>query len=317
MTRAGAAAFGQSLALIALAPLLAGLIKRLKATLQNRRGPDLIQPYRDLWKAMRKETVVSETASWVTLAVPYVVFGGTAAAAFLVPAALADTPLGPAGDAIALVYLLAVPRFFLALGGLDAGSAFGGMGSSREMMISSSAEPALMLALFAAALEAGTTNLGAMARRMAELGWAGFNPGLALAAAALFLVALAECGRLPVDNPATHLELTMVHEAMILEQSGRGLGLIEWAGMLKLAIFLTLLADLFLPWGAALGADWTQLGLGAALCVLKLCALAVAVALVETATAKLRLFRVPDFLGTAFVLALLALLSQGVVRIGL
>jgi formate hydrogenlyase subunit 4 len=222
-----------------------------------------------------------------------------------------------AGDVIAVVFLLALPRFFLALGGLDAGSAFGGMGSSREMMISSLAEPALFLALFAAALESQSTRLAVMAQGLAQRGWAGFSPALALAAVALFLVALAECGRLPIDNPTTHLELTMIHEAMILEHSGRSLALIEWAGMLKLALFLTLLANIFLPWGLAQGCGWAELSLGLLAYLLKIGFLSLLLALVETTTAKLRLFRVPDFLGTAFVLALLALLSEGVVRLGL
>jgi formate hydrogenlyase subunit 4 len=180
MTSTQTAAWAQSLGIILFAPFLAGCIRRIKAKLLNRRGPDLAQPYRDLSKALRKETVISHTASWLTRAVPYLVFGSTAAAAFLVPVVTAAAPLDFSGDVVALVYLLAVPRFFMALGGLDAGSAFGGMGSSREMMISSTAEPALMMALFSAALQAQTTSLGAIARKVSELGWAGFNPGLAL-----------------------------------------------------------------------------------------------------------------------------------------
>lgn len=307
----------QPLALIFLAPLVSGCLKKLKAVLQNRQGAGVFQPYWDILKNLRKEEVVSETASWVLRAVPYAAFGATFAAACLVPVITARTPLGFAGDLIALVYLLALPRFFTALGGLDAGSAFGGMGSSREMMIASAAEPALIMALFTVAVEAGTTRAGLAAGVLAQGGWAAFGPGAALAFAALFLVALAECGRLPVDNPATHLELTMVHEAMILEHSGRSLALIEWASMVKLTLFLTLLANLFVPWGMAADLNAASAGFGLAAYLLKIGALLLILALAETSTAKLRLFRVPDFLGAAFVLALLGLLSQGVLKLGL
>lgn len=307
----------QPLLIIAAAPLVSGCVKKLKAILQNRRGASVFQPYRDLLKNLHKEEVVSDTASWLFRAVPHVAFSGTAAACFLVPIVTAGSAAEFAGDLIALVYLLALPRFFMALGGLDAGSAFGGMGSSREMMISSTAEPALIMVLFTAAVETGTTKAGQVAATLAQAGWAAFGPGAALAFAALFLVALAECGRLPVDNPATHLELTMVHEAMILEHSGRSLALLEWASAIKLTLFMTLLANLFIPWGLALSHDAPSLAMGLLALVLKIAALILILALTETSTAKLRLFRVPDFLGAAFVLALLGLLSQGVLRLGL
>ncbi len=313
----GAILWAQPLLLILAAPLITGCVKKLKAVLQNRQGAGVFQPYRDLLKNLQKEEVVSETASWIFRLIPYVAFSATAAACCLIPVVLAGSALDFAGDLIALVYLLALPRFFMALGGLDAGSAFGGMGSSREMMIASTAEPAFLMVLFTAAVQTGTTRAGPIAAVLAQSGWGAFGPGAALAFAALFLVALAECGRLPVDNPATHLELTMVHEAMILEHSGRSLALLEWASQIKLALFLTLLADLFVPWGMAMSADLASLGLGLLVLALKLLVLILALALVETSTAKLRLFRVPDFLGAAFVLALLGLLSQGVLKLGL
>lgn len=317
MTSQSVVLLAQPLLLILGAPLVSGCVRKLKALLQNRRGAGVLQPYRDLLKQISKEEVVSETVSPLFRVVPYVAFSATAAACFLVPVVMAGSAAGFAGDLIALVYLLALPRFFMALGGLEAGSAFGGMGSSREMMIASTAEPALMLALFTTAVQTGTTRAGEAAAALLQGGWASFGPGAALAFAALFLVALAECGRLPVDNPATHLELTMVHEAMILEHSGRSLALLEWAAAVKLTLFMTLLANLFLPWGMAVGADAPSAALGLFSFLLKIAALIGALGFIETSTAKLRLFRVPDFLGAAFVLALLGLLSQGVLSLGI
>lgn len=306
----------QSTALILIAPCVTGAIKKIKAILQNRQGASVLQPYWDLLKNFQKEEVISETSSWIFRTVPSITFASTLAACLLVPVVLAATPIQFAGDLIALVYLLALPRFFLALGGLDAGSAFGGMGSSREVMIASVAEPALILALLTAAVSSGTTRTGDISRILAQGSWIAFNPGAALAFVSLFLVTLAECGRLPVDNPATHLELTMVHEAMILEYSGRSLALLEWSSMIKLTLFFTLLANLFIPWGIATEMHLAAIAFGAFVYFLKLGALLLTVAFVETSTAKLRLFRVPDFLGVAFVLALLGLLSQGIIKIG-
>ncbi|MBI5624638.1 MAG: NADH-quinone oxidoreductase subunit H [Elusimicrobia bacterium] len=312
-----AACWFQPLLLLLLAPLIQGCARKLKACLQNRTGASVLQPYWDLLKNLRKEEVLSETASPVMRAAPYAAFSATFLACFLVPVLFTASPLGFAGDMIALVYLLALPRFFMALAGLDAGSAFGGMGSSREMMISSAAEPALVMVLFSAAVRAGSTGASETAAALAAGGPSVLGPGLALGFIALFLVALAECGRLPVDNPATHLELTMVHEAMILEHSGRSLALLELASSLKLTLFLTLLANLFIPWGMAGGTEPGAAALSAVAFLLKLGALVVTLSVVETSTAKLRLFRVPDFLGIAFVLALLGLLSEGILRLGL
>ncbi|MFA6584452.1 MAG: respiratory chain complex I subunit 1 family protein [Elusimicrobiaceae bacterium] len=300
--------------IVFFAPLLNGFIKKTKAAFQNRRGPDLIQPYRDLLKFFRKEETVSETSSWLFRAVPVITLGATVTVCFMIPVFTALTPFGFMGDIIVIVYLLALPRFFMALGGLDAGSAFGGMGSSREMMISSLAEPTFILSLFAMAVQTGTTHTGEIVSRLSQQQWILLGPGMAMAFAALFMVMLAECARLPVDNPTTHLELTMIHEAMILEHSGRSLAMLEWASMIKMTFFLTLLANLFMPLYLPGETGLAELGLGAGVYVFKILSLAVLICAVETSTAKLRLFRVPDFLGTAFALSLLGLLSEGIFR---
>lgn len=310
------AAVLQSLIIVLLSPLVSGLIKKVKAILQNRQGASIVQPYWNLMKNFHKEEVISETTSWIFRVVPLICFSATWLACALIPVIMVSKE-GAWGDLIALVYLLALPRFFMALGGLDAGSAFGGMGSSREMMIASTAEPALILALFAMAVESGSTQPHQIALLMIQKGWLTHGPAAALAFIALFLVMLAECARLPVDNPATHLELTMVHEAMILEYSGRSLALIEWSSMMKLTLFMTLLANLFFPWGIAEQSGALALAIGLFAYLIKLGALSILLAFSETSTAKLRLFRVPDFLGAAFVLALLALLSQGILKLGL
>jgi formate hydrogenlyase subunit 4 len=299
----------QLLLLLALAPLLNGCVKNWKAKLQNRRGPRVWQPYLDIAKFLRKEMVVSEHASWIFRAVPYVLFISALLAGLMVPMASAAAPLSLFGGALALVGLLALGRFFLALGGLDPGSAFGGMGSSREMTIAAIAEPALMLAIFTVAITAGSTNLSQMVMAAHGPAWKLFNPAHVLAFAALFIVLLAETGRIPVDNPATHLELTMIHEAMILEYSGRYLALIEWSAAIKQLVLMTLLVNLFFPLGLATTTSAAALGLSLLFFLAKLLALAAAVVLVETTNAKLRLFRVPDLLSAAFILAALALLS--------
>ncbi len=299
----------QTALLLALAPLLSGCIKNWKAKLQNRRGPRVWQPYLDLLKFMRKDMVISEHASWIFRAMPYVLFISTLLAGLMMPLVSADAPLSLFGGALAFVGLLALGRFFLALGGLDPASAFGGMGSSREMTISAIAEPALMLAIFTVAITAGSTNLSQML--VAAQGPAAklLNPAHVLAFAALFIVLLAETGRIPVDNPATHLELTMIHEAMILEYSGRYLALIEWSASIKQLILMALLVNIFFPVGIAAGPGAAALGISLLWFMGKLLLLAGIVVLVETTNAKLRLFRVPDLLSAAFILAALALLS--------
>src|SRR5947207_641263 len=239
----------QTALLLSLAPLVSGCIKNWKAKLQNRRGPRVWQPYSDIVKFLRKDMVISEHASWIFRATPYVLFCSTLFAGLLVPMVSAAAPLSLFGGALAFVGLLALGRFFLALGGLDPASAFGGMGSSREMTISAIAEPALVLAIFTVAIGANSTNLSQMVLWEQAPGRQLLNPAHVLAFAALFIVLLAETGRIPVDNPATHLELTMIHEAMILEYSGRYLALIEWSASVKQLILMALLANIFFPIG--------------------------------------------------------------------
>jgi formate hydrogenlyase subunit 4 len=305
---------GQGLMALLLAPGVVGLVRWLKARLQGRRGAPPWQPYRELRKLFAKEVVVSTNASWLFRLAPYVVFASTTAAACLVPFLAVPRPLDAVGDLLVLVYLLLLGTVFLALAGLDPGSAFGGMGSSREMTVAALAEPTIALAIFALALSAGSTNLGQIvARTLADPATA-LNPGHLLAFAALFVVMLAENGRLPVDNPATHLELTMIHEAMVLEYSGRYLALVEWAAALKLLVFFSLLGNLFVPWGVAVALTPGALGVAVASVVLKFVVLAVGVAVFETRVAKLRLFRVPELLSVSFVLALLAVTSSFLAR---
>jgi formate hydrogenlyase subunit 4 len=304
----------QTVLLLVLAPLMTGLIRNWKAKLQNRRGPPFWQPYLDLIKFLRKDMVISEHASWVFRAAPYVVFVSTLLAGLMVPMLTAQAPLSLFGGVLVVVGLLALGRFFLALGGLDPASAFGGMGSSREMTIAAIAEPAMMMAVFTVAIGAGSTDLSQMAQASLGPTWRLFNPTHAMAFVALFIVLLAETGRIPVDNPATHLELTMIHEAMLLEYSGRYLAFMEWGASIKQLVLMTLLSNVFLPIGIATVATPGALALSALAFMAKLLVLAAEVVLVETANAKLRLFRVPDLLSAAFVLATLALLSTFLFR---
>ena len=299
----------QTVLLLLLAPLLSGCIRNWKAKLQNRRGAPVWQPYSDLIKFLRKDMVISEHASWVFSFAPYVMFLTALAAGLLVPTLTTQAPLSLFGDVLALVGLLALGRFFLALGGLDPGSAFGGMGSSREMTIAAVAEPAMMLAIFTVAITAGSTDLSHIIQAAQGPTWKLLNPTHVMAFAALFIVLLAETGRIPVDNPATHLELTMIHEAMLLEYSGRYLALMEWGASIKQLVLMTLLVNIFFPMGIAATGTLAALGIGALAYVVKLFLLAAAVVVVETTNAKLRLFRVPDLLSAAFVLGTLALLS--------
>jgi len=296
---------GQAALVAAAAPLTAGLIKTAKARLQNRRGPGILQPYYDLAKFLRKDSVVSPTTSWLFAAAPVVYFAAATAAAALAPVLAPFNPGagGALADMFVLLYLFALGRFFLALASLDAGSAFGGMGGSREMFIAVLAEPAILLALLAAALPAGGTGLAGMAAKTATISW---DLAEVFAAGAFFLVLIAETGRIPVDNPDTHLELTMVHEGMILEYSGRPLGLIHWAAAIKQLVMIALFAVLFLPGAPATWPAAAQ----AALLAAKVAATALALAAVETATNKMRLFRVPAFMAVAGVLSLLALVAQ-------
>ena len=304
----------QAVLALALAPGLVGLIRWMKARMQNRRGAPIWTPYFELRKLFRKETVVSTNASWVFHLAPFVVFGSTVAVALLVPGLVTPLPFNSVADLFAVVYLLLLGTFFLALAGLDPGSAFGGMGASREMTVAAISEPSIALAILSLALAAGSTNLGEMAARTIANPASALSPGHMLAFVALFIVMLAETGRLPVDNPATHLELTMIHEAMVLEYSGPYLALLEWASWLKLLVFLTLAGNLFVPWGLATSLTAGGLAVAAVTTLAKVVVLAAAVAVLETRVAKLRLFRVPELLAVSFVLGLLAVTSSFAMR---
>lgn len=292
--------------LLALAPLLKTVIKKMKARLQNRQGPPLLQGYYDLAKMLGKEPVRSETASWVFVAGPRVYFGAAVAATTLVPVLMAAAPLEAAGGILLLVGTLALGRFALATAALDTGSAFGGMGASRDMTIAALAEPALMLGLFTSALAAGSMNLGGLVRSVLQHG-AAFHPSDLLAFAGLFIIVIAETGRIPVDNPATHLELTMIHEAMVLEYAGPDLALVEWASAVKELLYLTLLVDLFMPAGIAMSAAPIAIVTALLAWAGKVFLLAIAVTVVESTNAKLRLFRVPELVSISLGLAFLAL----------
>ncbi|OQK18598.1 formate hydrogenlyase [Methyloprofundus sedimenti] len=299
----------QTLLFITLAPLLAGWVKCCKCYLQNRKAPSLIQPYRDLIKLTHKQPVVSKDASWLFVISPYIIFSATALAITVIPFIAVELPTAASADVIVLVGFLAFARFFLALAGLDVGTAFGGMGSSREMTISSMAEPAMLMAVFTLTMTASTTNLSFAIQHVLGEGLV-LRPSFIFALFALILVAVAETGRIPVDNPATHLELTMIHEAMILEYSGRHLALIEWASQLKLMLYGVLIANIFFPWGIAESFTLAALGNGLMVIMGKLALLAVILAISETLLAKMRLFRVQEFLSFAYLLGLLGMLSH-------
>ncbi len=296
----------QALAVVLVAPLLQGWIKRVKARWQGRQGPPLLQAYADLWKLLRKETILPQPSSWIFRWAPWLVVGATVSASTLVPWLTPRAPVR-AGDLVAIAALLALARFAQALGALDTGSAFGGMGASREMAIAALVEPALLGATFALALTAGSTDPGQIAEATLGSGLAGLGPAHLLALGALLVVAVAETGRIPVDNPDTHLELTMIHEGMLIEYSGRLLAVLQLAALTKQVLVLGLVAALALPWG--LGAP---LPLAAAALVLKLVGLGGLLACIESLYAKLRLLRLPDLLGTAFALGGLSVVAQAV-----
>jgi formate hydrogenlyase subunit 4 len=299
---------GQVSLVLLLAPLLTGYVRKVKARLLRRRGPPLLQPYRDLYKLLHKEVVLAENASWVFRVAPYLIFATTWVAAALVPTFATGLALSPAADLIAIVALLGSARFMLALAGLDVGTSFGGIGSSREMMIASLAEPALLMIAFTLSLLAGSTQLSSVAAFMQGPD-VGLRVSLAMALVALVMVAIAENARIPIDNPATHLELTMVHEAMILEYSGRHLAVIEAAASLKLLLYLSVIGCVFLPWGVAvLGAGPERYAVAALLYTAKVAAAGFLLAVFETVVAKMRVFRVSDFLGAALMLGVLAAL---------
>jgi formate hydrogenlyase subunit 4 len=298
---------------ILIAPLLTGLVRAVKARLTRRRGPPLLQPYRDLARLVRKEAVVADSASWLFRTTPYVVLAATWVAAALIPTFATGLLFSWSADLIAIVALLGSARFFLALAGLDVGTSFGGLGASREAMFASLAEPAMIVIVFSLALIAGSTQLSTVAAAMTS--GVGLRVTLGMALIALVIVAIAENGRIPVDNPATHLELTMVHEAMILEYSGRHLAVIELASMLKLTLYVSLIVCVFVPWGIAIAdAGVGDRLAGAAFYVAKLGVAGVLLGVFETSIAKMRVFRVPDFLGAALMLGFLGALLLFVSR---
>jgi formate hydrogenlyase subunit 4 len=294
--------------LLALAPAFAGWVKMVKCWFQGRRAPSLFQPYRDIMKLFAKDVTLAENASWIFRFTPYLVFGVSVMAGGIIPIISTALPLSATADVIALVALFAIARFFTALAGMDIGTAFGGMGSSREMTIASLAEPAMLMAVFAVSLVSKSTSLSQITVVISQ-GHTILRPSLAFALLAFILIALAETGRVPVDNPATHLELTMIHEAMILEYSGRHLALIEWASMMKLFLFTVLGIASFFPWGIATNDDLTAVLAAFPFLLFKLGIVGVGLVLIETGLAKMRIFRVTEFLGSAFLFATLGMLS--------
>ncbi len=304
----------QMLLVLALAPLLLGYTRKIKARLLRRRGPPILQPYRDLIRLCRKEVVLAENASWLFRTAPYMIFAATWVAAALVPTFATGLHFSWTADLIAIIALLGSARLFLALVGMDVGTGFGGIGSSREMLFSSIAEPAMIMIVFTVALIAGSTQLSTIADTMltADIG---LRVSLGLALFGLIIVALAENARIPVDNPATHLELTMVHEAMVLEYSGRHLAVIELAAALKLLLYMSIIACIFVPWGLATnGAGISAFAIGGATYLGKLAVGGFLLAFFETSIAKMRVFRVPEFLGVALMLGFLGTLLLFVSR---
>ena len=302
------AAVLQTVLFVATAPLFAIWVKRVKCTLQNRLPPPWLQPYRDLRRLFGKEVTLAHSASHLFRIAPYIVLGTAILAASIIPFITVQSPLAAMADAIVLVGTLALGRFFLALAGMDIGTSFGGMGSSREMTFSALAEPAMLMVVFTLAMLASSTNLSTVVAFVLDQPMA-LRPSLLFGLLALILVGVAETGRIPVDNPATHLELTMIHEAMVLEYTGRHLALIELAAQLKLTIYAVLTANLFMPWGISRSLAPAALVIAVAALTAKLAVLGALLATGETLVAKMRLFRVPTFLAVAFTLALIGMLS--------
>jgi len=304
----GAIAQGTELLLaVLLAPLLAGWVNQCRAWLQNRTGPGVLRPYLVLRKLVAKDAIIADGASPLFRATPYVLFGCMCMAAAIVPTLGTDLPYAPVADAIALVGILALARVAMALAAMDIGTAFGSLGARREMMVGFLAEPALLMVLFTASLISQTTSLATVVDTLSRKELA-IYPSLAFAGVAFTMVSLAENARIPIDNPATHLELTMIHEAMVLEYSGRHLALIEWAASLKLFVYSCIGIALFFPFGISGGGEALGLLLALPALVAKLAVGGFFLAAIETVSAKLRIFRAPEFLGTAFMLAVLALL---------
>lgn len=297
----------QSVFVVFAAPALLGWVNQCRAWMQNRKGPGVLRPYFMIWRLFRKEAVVAHNASALFRATPYILFGCMWLAAGIVPVLATDLPFAFAADIIALVGIFALGRVFISLAAMDIGTSFGGIGARREMLIGFLAEPAMLMTLFTAAFLSGSTSLTTIVETLAHREFA-IYPGLACAAVAFTMVTLAENARIPVDNPATHLELTMIHEALILEYSARHLALIEWAAAIKLFAYMTIGIALFTPWGIAEGSDWSGLPLAIGAAAAKLTIAGAGLAVLETVSAKFRVFRAPEFLSTAFLLAVLGML---------
>lgn len=297
--------YSQFIIIVILSPLVHGMIKKMKAGMQGRVGAGVLQPYYDLVRLFKKDMVISKTASWIFKAAPYVVFVSAVAASMIVPVITTRTSFGIMGDVIALIYILALGRFFMALAGLDAGTAFGGEGSSREMTVAVLVEPVMVLTIFIAAISAGSTNIAKIAGGQGIM----YSPSHVLALFAFVVAIIAETGRIPVDNPDTHLELTMIHEGMLLEYSGRQLALMEWGHYVKQLLLFTIAVDIFFPQGVSGTLDLPGLALSFGIYILKIFFMAFAMAFIESTRSKMRFFQLPSLLGGAFVLSILSLLT--------
>ena len=299
----------QSVLVVLIAPLMLGWVNQCRAWLQNKSGAGIWQPYKVLNKPFRKDAVLAHDASPLFRATPYILFSCMWLAVGIVPVLATSLPFAPAADVIALVGLFALARMFVALAGMDIGTSFGTLGARREMMIGFLAEPAMLMTLFTASLISHSTSLVTIVETLGNREFV-IYPSMAFAAVAFLMVLLAENARIPIDNPTTHLELTMIHEAMILEYSARHLALIEWASSLKLTAYATIGFAIFVPWGIAQAGDWVGLFIALAALVLKLALTGAGLALLEMLSAKMRIFRAPEFLGTAFMLATLGMLTH-------
>ena len=303
----------QSLLVVLLAPLMLGWVNQCRAWLQNSSGPGIAQPYRVIHKLFHKDAIVVYDTSPLFRATPYVLFGCMWLAVGIVPVLATDLPFAPAADVIALVGLFALARVFASLAAMDTGTSFGTLGARREMMIGFLAEPAMLMTLFTASLISQSTSLPTIVETLGQRDLV-IYPSMAFAAMAFLMVLLAENARIPIDNPSTHLELTMIHEAMVLEYSARHLALVEWASSLKLTAYIAIGLAIFLPWGIAQPGDWLGLGFAFLVLLVKLALAGIVLALIETVSAKMRIFRAPEFLATAFMLATLGMLTHFVLE---
>ena len=315
MNQAGGIVFQvlQSVLVVLIAPLMLGWVNQCRAWLQNKSGAGIVQPYRVIRKLLHKDAVIAYDASPLFRATPYVLFGCMWLAVGIVPVLATDLPFAPAADVIALVGLFALARVFVSLAGMDIGTSFGTLGARREMMIGFLAEPAMLMTLFTASLISQSTSLATIVETLGQRDLV-IYPSMAFAAIAFLMVLLAENARIPIDNPSTHLELTMIHEAMILEYSARHLALVEWASSLKLTAYVAIGFAIFVPWGIAQPGDWTGLAIAFVVLTVKLALAGAGLALVETVSAKMRIFRAPEFLATAFLLATLGMLTHFVLE---